>query len=109
VNSELMPFEPAELAFIGVYLLSLLVVGWLGLRAKKDDSMSDFYLGGKGVGLFVLVLTLYATQYSGNSMFGYTGNAYRIGYAWLMCVHFMTAVVVFYLLLAPRLHFLSLP
>lgn len=107
MNSELMPFEPAELAFIGVYLLSLLVVGWLGLRAKKDDSMSDFYLGGKGVGLFVLVLTLYATQYSGNSMFGYTGNAYRIGYAWLMCVHFMTAVVVFYLLLAPRLHFLS--
>ncbi|MFH1924390.1 MAG: hypothetical protein ABIP48_31445, partial [Planctomycetota bacterium] len=107
MNSELLPFTPWEMAFIGVYLLSLLAIGWLGLVARKDDSMSDFYLGGKGIGLFVLVLTLYATQYSGNSMFGYTGKAYRIGYSWLMCLHFMTAVVVFYLLLAPRLYSLS--
>lgn len=107
MNNELMPFTPGELAFIGAYLTSLLVIGWLGLKARKEQSLSDFYLGGKGIGLFVLVLTLYATQYSGNSMFGYTGKAYRIGFPWMMSVHFMTAIVVFYLLLAPRLHALS--
>jgi SSS family solute:Na+ symporter/sodium/pantothenate symporter len=107
VNADLLPFTPAELAFIGVYLVSLVLIGWLGLRARKDRSMADFYLAGKGVGFVVLVLTLYATQYSGNTMFGYSGKAYRIGYAWIMCLHFMTAVIVFYLPLAPRLHFLS--
>jgi len=107
VNNELMPFTTGELAFIGAYLASLLVIGWLGLKARKEQSLSDFYLGGKGIGLFVLVLTLYATQYSGNSMFGYTGKAYRIGFPWMMSVHFMTAIVVFYLMLAPRLHALS--
>ncbi|NQT14450.1 MAG: sodium:solute symporter family protein [Planctomycetes bacterium] len=107
MNNELMPFTTGELAFIGAYLASLLVIGWLGLKARKEQSLSDFYLGGKGIGLFVLVLTLYATQYSGNSMFGYTGKAYRIGFPWMMSVHFMTAIVVFYLMLAPRLHALS--
>ncbi|MHC4399932.1 MAG: sodium:solute symporter family protein [Planctomycetota bacterium] len=107
MSADLLPFKPRELAFIAVYLLSLLAIGWLGLKARKEKSMADFYLGGKGVGFFVLVLTLYATQYSGNTMFGYTGKAYRIGYTWIMSLHFMTAVVVFYLPLAPRLHRLS--
>ena len=107
MNGDLLPFTPAEFAFIGVYLLSLVGIGWLGFRARREHTLADFYLGGKRIGLFVLVLTLYATQYSGNSMFGYTGKAYRIGYSWILCVHFMTAIVVFYLLLAPRLHALS--
>ena len=42
--------------------------------------MADFYLAGRSSGLAVLFLTLYATQYSGNTLFGYTGKTYRIGF-----------------------------
>jgi SSS family solute:Na+ symporter len=65
--------------------------------------MRDHFIGGQGVGFFVLLLTLFATQYSGNTILGFSGKAYRIGFAWLTCVHFMTAIVVTYLLFAPKL------
>ena len=103
MNEGLLPFGAGACAFITLYLCSLLLVGWWGYRARREDSMKDFYLAGRGFGFIVLVLTLYATQYSGNTLFGFTGKTYRIGYAWTMSVHFMTAVIVFYLLLAPKL------
>ena len=104
MNSDLIPFTSLELAFIGVYLSSLVGIGWLGLRARRENSLRDFYLAGKGIGFVVLLLTLYATQYSGNTLFGFSGKTYRVGYAWIVSVHFMTAIVVFYLLLAPQLY-----
>ena len=107
VNLSDLPFAPTELAFIAIYILSLLGIGWLGRRAQKERSMQDFYLGGRGVGIFVLLLTLYATQYSGNTLFGYTGKSYRIGFQWTVCVHFMTSILVFYLVFASKLHRLS--
>ena len=42
--------------------------------------MADFYLGNRRLGLFVLFLTLYATQYSGLTLIGFVGNVYRTGY-----------------------------
>ena len=102
-----MPFTPPEMAFIAVYVLSLLVIGWLGMRARKEHSMQDFYLAGRGIGFLVLLLTLYATQYSGNTLFGFTGRAFKYGFAWGVSIHFMTAIVVFYLLFAPKLHSLA--
>jgi SSS family solute:Na+ symporter/sodium/pantothenate symporter len=66
-----------------------------------------FYLAGRGLGGFVLLLTLYATQYSGNALLGYPGEAYRLGFAWVMTIGFMMAIVVVYLLFAPRLHRLA--
>ena len=107
MNDSVMPFGWGGIAFLGCYLAGLLFIGWLGGRAKKDNSLRDFYLGGKGVGMIVLLLTLYATQYSGNTMFGFSGKAYRIGFSWITSVHFMTAIIVGYLLFAPRLHRLS--
>ena len=32
------------LAFIGVYVLALIGIGWLGHRAKKEDTLDDHYL-----------------------------------------------------------------
>ena len=107
MEENLLPFGPGALCFIGLYLLSLIVIGWLGHRARESNSMKDFYLGGSGIGFLVLFMTLYATQYSGNTLFGFSGKAYRIGYSWLTCVHFMIAIIVGYLLFAPRLHRLS--
>lgn len=107
MSDQLLPFRPFELTFIGLYLSSLIVVGWLGFRARREHSLRDFYLAGKGIGFVALVLTLYATQYSGNTLFGFTGKTYRVGYRWAVCIHFMTAIVVFYLILAPKLYRLS--
>ncbi len=103
----MLPFGPAAWTFISVYLLSLILVGWLGYKARKENNLSDFYLAGSGFGFIVLVLTLYATQYSGNTFFGYTGKTYRIGFSWVMCVQFMTAIIVCYLFYAPKLYKLA--
>ena len=102
-----IPLGPAELSFITIYLFSLIGIGYCGMRARRENSLKDFYLAGSGVGFLVLVLTLYATQYSGNTLFAFTGKTFRIGYAWLMSVHFMTAIIVVYLVFAPKLHRLA--
>ncbi len=107
VMSELLPFDLGAWIFICVYLLSLLIIGWAGYRARREETLKDFFLAGSGFGLIILVLTLYATQYSGNTLFGFTGQTYRIGYAWVMSVQFMTAIVICYLLFAPHLHQLA--
>lgn len=105
--TDLLPFGPGAWLFIGLYVFSLLFFGWFGYRARGENTLRDFYIAGSGFGFLVLILTLYATQYSGNTLFGFTGKTYRIGYAWLMSVHFMIAIVVFYLIFAPRLRRLS--
>ncbi len=98
---------PGAWIFVAGYLCSLLFLGWRGYRARKEASLNDFYLAGSSFGFLVLFLTLYATQYSGNSLFGFTGAAYRMGWAWMMSVHFMVAIVVVYLTYAPQLHRLA--
>jgi SSS family solute:Na+ symporter/sodium/pantothenate symporter len=104
---ELLPFGPGAWVFVSCYLCSLLLIGWVGYNARREDTLEDFYLAGRGFGFVVLVLTLYATQYSGNSVFGVAGAAYRQGFGWLISVHYMLAIIVFYRVFAPRLHALS--
>ena len=103
----LLPFGFGAWTFIGAYLLSLILIGVVGKRARRADTLSDFYLAGSGFGFAVLFLTLFATQYSGNTFFAFTGATYRIGYAWILSLHFMTAVIVCYLIYAPRLYALA--
>ena len=98
---------PTGTTFLLIYLASLLLVGWAGRRARKEDSLSDFYLGGRGLGTFVLFLTLYATQYSGNTLVGYAGVSYRTGFKFIVSVVFMMSIVGGYLLFAPRLQALA--
>ncbi len=105
--NNLVPLGFGAWSFIAVYLLSLIGIGLVAKRARAADTMKDFYLAGNGFGFTVLFLTLFATQYSGNTFFAFTGATYRIGYAWILSLHFMTAVVVAYLLFAPKLHRLS--
>ncbi len=93
--------------FLVGYLLSLILIGVIGKFASKEESLEDFYLGGKGFGVGVLFLTMYATQYSGNSLIGFAGSAYRNGWFFLVGVTFMIAIVAGYLLYAPKLYPLS--
>ncbi len=102
-----LPFGPGALFVMVLYILSLLGVGGYAYYRSKENSLSDFFLGGREFGVGVLLLTLYATQYSGNTLFGFSGAAYRDGLRFLVCTQFMTAIVVGYLILAPRLFRLS--
>ncbi|MBC8346568.1 MAG: sodium:solute symporter family protein [Candidatus Marinimicrobia bacterium] len=95
------------ISFLIIYLTSLILIGWLGKRAQKENTLSDFYLAGRGMGLFVLFLTLYATQYSGNTLVGFSGRAYREGYGALVLIPFLSAAVGAFLIYAPKLFRLS--
>jgi len=97
----------AGITFMGLYLFSLIGIGLAGRRAREENTLSDFYLAGRGMGVFVLFLTLYATQYSGNTMIGFAGKAYRGGYQSLVMVIFMSSIIGAYLIYAPKLFNLS--
>ncbi len=105
--AESLPFGPGALIVVGLYVLSLLAVGALAYARRRENSLNDFFLGGRTLGLGVLLLTLYATQYSGNTLLGFSGAAYREGFSFLVSVHFMTAIIIAYLIFAPRLYRLS--
>ncbi len=95
------------LSVIALYLLALVGIGIAGRRSSKENSLDDFYLGGRGMGFLVLLLTLYATQYSGNTLIGFAGRAYREGFLFLMSVTFMMAVIAVFVAYAPRLRTLA--
>ncbi|MDH5672054.1 MAG: sodium:solute symporter family protein [Myxococcales bacterium] len=92
---------------VALYFVLLFGVGIAGRLARREDSLADFYLGGRALGPLVLFLTLYATQYSGLTLVGFAGNAYRQGYAFLVAVTFGCSIMGGYLMIAPRLHALS--
>jgi SSS family transporter len=106
-----------ELAFAGwsgilimlMYGLIMLGVGIVTYLRNKGihQSIDEYYLGGRGLGVMVLFFTFYATQYSGNTIIGYPPKAFRIGYEYLVSVPFFILIIVAYLLFAPRLYVLG--
>lgn len=106
-GTEALPFDWDALLAVGAYITILLGIGALAYKHTKQNNFEDFYLAGRNIGLPVLFLTLFATQYSGNTLLGFSGAAYREGFTFLVSIHFMTAIIVAYLLLAPRLYQIS--
>ena len=90
-----------DIIAVGLYLAAILAIGYAARRHRADESLAEFYLAGRRLSGPVLLLTLYATQYSGNTLIGYPGEAYRLGFSWVMSVGFMMAIIVAYLLFAP--------
>ena len=95
------------LVFMGLYLCVMLTIGWLGRRSRKEESLRDFYLAGSSFGFSVLFLTLFATQYSGNTLLGFAGRSYSQGATWIVSVTFMILAISTYMIYAPRLFRLS--
>lgn len=87
----------------GVYVVLLIVLGLKGRRSMRQTTLSEFYLAGRSIGFLVLLLTLFATQYSGNSLSGFPGKTYRSGLSYIMSVTFMVGIISGYTLFAPRL------
>ncbi|GAB3674326.1 sodium:solute symporter family protein [Salinisphaera aquimarina] len=103
-----------ELAFGGVSGIVVLVaygalmlgVGLYTYLSNRNirESLDEYYLGGRGLGVMVLFFTFFATQYSGNTVVGYPPTAYRIGYQYLVSVPFFILIIASYLFFAPRLY-----
>ncbi len=102
-SAEVIFQSTGDISFIVLYLLSLIAIGFYGKSKRDKNSLNDFYLGG-GFGFFLLFLTFYATQYSGNTIIGLTGKAYREGWLGLNLVVFMISVIGGLLLYAPKLY-----
>ncbi|HET7578313.1 MAG TPA: sodium:solute symporter family protein [Bacillales bacterium] len=92
-----------------VYGLIMLGIGLVTYFRNKGlhQTLDEYYLGGRGLGVIVLFFTFYATQYSGNTIVGYAPTAYRTGFDWLVSVTYFIAIIAAYLLFAPRLYVLS--
>ncbi len=98
-----MSFGTLSLVAFATYLVALVGVAELARRARRDESPADHFLAARDLGVFVLFLTLYATAYSGNSLLGYPGEAYRRGFSWVMATGFMMSIIVVFHALVPRL------
>ena len=103
-----MSFSNLGILALLTYLVAMLAVAEWARRARRDDSPSDHFLAGRDLGVFVLFLTLYATAYSGNSLLGYPGKAYRSGFSFIMATGFMMSIVVVFHAVVPKLRPLSL-
>ncbi len=98
-----MSFGQLGVVALVVYLVLLTGIAEIARRSRKDQSPSDHFLAGRELGTFVLFLTLYATAYSGNSLLGYPGRAYRSGFSFIMATGFMMSIMVVFQALAPKL------
>lgn len=86
-----------ELGILFGYLLLLLVVG-LFSRSRAGQGIHDYYLASGSLGFAALFFTFYATQYSGNTLLGYAGAAYRHGlYPFALIFGFLGIVGVYHL------------
>ncbi len=91
-----------------VYVVVLIGITEVARRARVDRTPADHFLAGRELGVLVVFLTLYATAYSGNSLLGYPGEAYRRGFSWIMATGFMMSIIVIFHLLVPRLRPLAI-
>ncbi|GAA4929856.1 sodium/pantothenate symporter [Streptomonospora halophila] len=91
------------------YAALMLGIGfWAGRRRPdKKHTLKSYYLAGGNLGVLVLFFTLYATQYSGNTVIGYAPQAYRAGFPWWQSVTFFMVITAGYMLFAPRLYVLA--
>ncbi|MEN1970504.1 sodium:solute symporter family protein [Lentibacillus sp. N15] len=87
----------------GLLMLGIGVVTYLKNR-NVHESLDEYYLGGRGLGVMVLFFTFFATQYSGNTVVGYPATAYRQGFEYLVSVPYFIMIIMAYLLFAPRLY-----
>ncbi len=67
------------LVAIGIYLLGMLIVGFMA--SKQTNDVGDFYLGGRKLGPFVTAMSAEASDMSSYLLLGVPGLAYLTGIA----------------------------
>lgn len=76
-----MPKSYIFLMFFLFYSIALLYFGKSGYR--ETETIKDFFVGGKKLGLFACVSTFVATWFSAASMQGLPGSIYIYGYSFI--------------------------
>ena len=97
-----MIFDSLVLWLIAIYLFCLPLIGWF--TKSKENRLKNYYLAGGSVGFFSLFFTMYASTYSGNTMLGFAGRAYREGPVSFFVVLGMAAVIPSLLLFSRKLN-----
>lgn len=67
---------PVTIMFV-IYIAAMLLIGWLGYRSTED--LSDYILGGRKLGAFVVALAAGASDMSGWLLMGLPGAVYLTG------------------------------
>ncbi len=71
------------------YFLIVITLGFVA-RSRLKDSPSGYFLAGRGLGTFVLICTMAATNFSAFTVFGASGAGYRDGLAFFPIMAFGT-------------------
>ncbi len=79
------------------------------IGARSSGSVTDFYVGGRSLGGFVVGVSFFATFASTNSYIGHAGKGYEYGLPWMvMAVFIVLFTWLSWSLVAPKLrHFTS--
>lgn len=91
-----------QLLAIIIYMVAMLVIGWYAFR--KTSNLSDYMLGGRGLGPAVTALSAGAADMSGWLLMGLPGAIYAFGLveAWL-AIGLTIGAYANWLIVAPRL------
>ena len=71
---------PLVLYLVLVFAIS----GYAYFKRKKSDQFSDYFIGNRTMGGFLLAMTLAATYISASSFIGGPGAAYKFGLGWVL-------------------------
>lgn len=69
-----------------VFLIAIFGIGiWANMRVRQSESfLSEYFLGGREMGGFLLAMTMMATYGSASSFIGGPGVAYNTGLGWVL-------------------------
>ena len=94
-------FGPGALVVLAVYIVFLLGIAAYGHLRSGSSTMANHYLAGSGLGSVVLCFSLFATAFSGYTLLGVPGSAYRDGYGAYVWVHTACTVSTTQVLVGP--------
>jgi Na+/proline symporter len=106
-SAEDASYGSGPLVVLGLYICGIMGIAVLGYRHRAEDTMDDHYLARGSLGNTVLVLSTFASLFSGYTVIGVPGNAYRQGYFAFYWVPGTIAIASCNLLVAPRLFALA--
>ncbi|RLG69987.1 MAG: sodium:solute symporter family protein, partial [Methanobacteriota archaeon] len=83
------------------YILILFSISYYGYKASKK-SVEDYFLAGRGVGVVVLVFTMFATNFSAYFFLGFAGAGYTYGWGEYAMMSFGTGYMALILYLVAK-------
>lgn len=99
----------APLISFAVYMLGVVLLAWLSARVRRGENfVSEYFLGGRSLGVWALALTFAATAASGGSFVGFPALIYAHGWVLALWIAgYMVVPIVGMGLLGKRLNQVS--